>query len=142
PKRSVYDLAFVTGPNIPPGGASLVFLDGLGRLCGFHPRGDGVRLLGVSAGLRPRTLCSLPSGKGVTFTTKSGKFAILDLASGTVRGTSQTAYHTTLGPDGRWVAVADPARRIVVRSLEEHYPPLVLPPEEGDVWSVAWAPDG
>jgi WD40 repeat protein len=56
--------------------------------------------------------------------------------------TDEQAVHLALGPGARWVAATTPSRTTVVYDLQAGAETLALPEESGDVWGLAWSPDG
>src|SRR5262249_54365100 len=90
-----------------------------------------------------RSLHFSPAGEAFTFVTGAGTLATWDWPRGAVaRDTGQPVYHLALGAGGRWVAASTSARAVLVYDLHEGRAALTLPPEENDVWSLAWSPDG
>jgi WD40 repeat protein len=133
-----YDVA------VHPAGHEIMFLDQAGRLYAYR-RGDpaGPRRLRVAAGTQVRTLHFSPAGDRFTFVTPAGTLATWDWHRGALaRDTGQRVFHLALGAGGRWVAASTPTRAVVVYDLHEGCEVLTLPPEENDVWGLAWSPDG
>jgi WD40 repeat protein len=101
------------------------------------------RLLGVAAVSQLRSLNFDASGRLLTFITPEGRLGRLDWEKGTVLpGPQPPASHVALAPGGRWMATSGPHRGAVIYDLETGSCVLALPPEESDVWSLAWSPDG
>src|SRR5581483_2105485 len=85
------------------------------------------------------------SGRLLTYVTRDGRLGRWDWEKGAalpVVGAGQEVSQTALAPDGRWAAIARPDRSVVIYELETGKRVLALPPEESDIWGLAWAPDG
>jgi serine/threonine protein kinase/WD40 repeat protein len=131
---------------VHPSGAALVCLVRSGLLWHVDLRRRGqVRRLGVKARPEVRGLHFDPAGRRLTFVTAGGMLGIWDWnkeAHDRWEATGQQACHQAVSADGRWVATAVRGRGVVVYDLEQRLEVLSLPPEGGDVWSLAWSPDG
>jgi WD40 repeat protein len=56
-------------------------------------------------------------------------------------GPDLPAFQWAPAPGGRWAAIANSDRAVVLHDLDTRAPILTLPPEESDVWALAWSPD-
>jgi hypothetical protein len=128
------------------GGRRAVALNRAGELYAVELRnGARPRRLGVSATPEFRSLHLDPRAGRFTFVNKDGKLATCAWDGGAVgpaRGTEQSAASLAMGPTGRWAAAAVPGRGVAVYDLENERGWLSLPPENSDVWGLAWSPDG
>jgi serine/threonine protein kinase/WD40 repeat protein len=135
--QGVYDLA------VHPNGEDAVVLDRQGWLYSWNlTRGASARRLGATAKLELRALDFDPQGKRLTLVTGNGTLGVLDWKRGTVRDTKLRAFQIALSPGGRWVATSSPEAEVVVYDLAAERQTLRLPSEGGDVWGLAWSPDG
>jgi serine/threonine protein kinase/WD40 repeat protein len=139
---NVYDLAF------HPGGSSLVYLaqaekQGRGELFRLDLGAEAGRPLGVCARLQVRGLNFDPAGRLLTFVSPAGTLKRWDWDNGAaVPGPAVAACQWAPSPDGRWAAASGTDNGVAVYDLASGARGLALPPEENDVWSIAWAPDG
>jgi WD40 repeat protein len=133
----VYDVA------VHPNGAEVAFLDKQGRLYTWDLRGEApARQLGAPSQLELRCLNFDPAGTFLTFLTRHSTIGVWDWRRGVARDTGQKGHHLALSPDGRRVATLRPSQGVVVYNLKETQAVLNLPAEGGDVWSLAWGPEG
>jgi serine/threonine protein kinase/WD40 repeat protein len=124
-----------------PGGSELVYLDRGGRLYSYDlARADTPKLL-AKARVGLRSLHFTPSGDGLTFLTPHGTLGVRHWR-GKAADTHRRAESVAISSDGRWAAVAGAGQSIRVVELGSEREVLALPPEGGDVWCLAWAPDG
>jgi WD40 repeat protein len=135
--RTVYDLA------IHPAGRELVFLNYAGRLYRQElAPGAGPRPVDVPTRLQLRGLHFDRDGKRLTFAGRNGAIGVWDWTTGKMQLTCQRASCLGLDGAGRWVATSGPTRSVLVYDLKTSRQHVTLPPEEADVWSTAWSPDG
>jgi serine/threonine protein kinase/WD40 repeat protein len=129
---------------VHPSEAELVVLTGDGHLFAYDFRqGTGPRRLAARARPEVRSLHFDAAGKRLLFVSPDGKLALWDWDTDTpARQTEQPAAHLAVGPGGRWVATTTPSRATVVYDLRAGAETLALPEEAGDVWGLAWSPDG
>jgi WD40 repeat protein len=138
----VYDLAF------HPDGTSLAYLPkpaggGLPAVCRLDLGAEAGRPLAVAARLQVRGLNFDPSGRLLTFVTPGGTLGRWDWEhNASMPAPPLPAFQWALSPGGRWAATPGPDNGVVVYDLDAGARVLALPPEESDVWSVAWSPDG
>jgi WD40 repeat protein len=137
----VFDLA------VHPSGSSLALVardpDGVGRLYRCELDQDAPQRLGLSVRMSLRTLCFDPSGRQLLYATAGDTLGACDWeAQSAAPATGPQVYHAALAPGGRWVALAVPDHGAVIYDLQERRTVLSLPPEESDVWSLAWGQDG
>lgn len=128
---------------VHPNGAELALLDRSGRLSAYDLRRAGMpRPVGPTARLVVRSLTFDTAGAAVTFVSADGALAVLDWRTGAVRETGQRGlFQVARGPGG-WVATPTADGAVAVHDLAADRPVLALPPEEGEAWGVALAPDG
>jgi WD40 repeat protein/tetratricopeptide (TPR) repeat protein len=125
-----------------PGGTELVHLNRGGRLYAFDlSRADESRLLG-DARVALRSLHFTPAGDRLTFVTPGGTLGLRDWVRTGAADTHRRAETVAVSSDGRWAAVAGAGQSVTVAELVSGREILALPPEGGDVWCLAWAPDG
>src|SRR5262249_42504812 len=145
PTEGVYDLA------LRPDGSALAFLvqpkpDQPARLYRYDlSQKEPPKLLDVPVRQRFRGLNFDPSGRLLTYATPDRRLGRWDWEKGIALpavGTERAVHQATLAPDGRWAATAGPDRSVVIYELETGKRVLTLPPEESDIWGLAWAPDG
>jgi serine/threonine protein kinase/WD40 repeat protein/tetratricopeptide (TPR) repeat protein len=133
---SVIDLA------TRPGGTELVYLTQAGGLCTYDlARAEGTGLAG-KARAALRSLHFTPAGDRFTIITPGGTLGVWDWQARAVNDTRRRAETVAVSADGRWVAVAGAGQSITVAELATGREVIALPPEGGDVWCLAWAPDG
>ncbi len=140
--REVYDLAF------HPDGSALVYLartdpDGSAQLHRYRLGGyEGAQPLGVAARVQLRSLNFDSAGRVLTYVTPSGHLGRWDWTAGAPLPTlALPAYQIALAPGGRWAATPDANGGAVIYDLEAGTRVLALPPEEAEIWSLAWSPD-
>jgi serine/threonine protein kinase/WD40 repeat protein len=143
PMPNVYDLA------VHPSGSAIAFLapGGQGRPWQLYRYdlgpGAAPQVLGVAAHLQVRGLNFDRSGRLLTFVTPLKSLGRWDWENGVaLPDAGLPALHVALAPGGRWAATSGPDRGAVIYDLDAAQMVLGLPPEESDVWSLAWAPDG
>jgi serine/threonine protein kinase/WD40 repeat protein len=129
---------------VHPSESQLVALTRDGNLFAYDFRqGTGPRRLAARARPEPRSLHFDADGGRLVFVSPEGKLALWDWETNTLaRQTDEQAVHLAVGPGGRWVATTTPSRATVVYDLQAGAETLALPEEAGDVWSLAWSPDG
>jgi WD40 repeat protein len=142
-RAEAYDLA------IRPDGSDLVFLSRTGlrktpRLFSYNlVRRDRAEQLHVTPKMQLRALNFDPSGRLLTYVTADGRLGRLDWETKSAASTSdQTAFQVALSPGGRWAATTTPDRGVVLYDFDAGKRLLSLPPEDSDIWGLAWAPDG
>ncbi len=142
PIKNVYDLA------VHPDGSAIVFLvqGGPNTPCQLYrydlAAGGDARPMGVAARNQVRGLNFDPSGRLLTFITPQGNLGRWDWENGAMLpDLGLPALHTALAPGGRWAATSSPDRGAVIYDLAAGKKVLALPPEESDVWGLAWSPD-
>ena len=148
---------------IRPGGAELIYLDRRGGVFSYDlARADNPRLIG-NARVALRSLHFTPTGDRFGFVTTRGTLGLWNgsrmtsgaamdktpqgVASGKVAindsaDTRRPGGNIAMSADGRWVAVAGAERSIKIADLLSGQEVFTLPPEPGEVWSLAWAPEG
>jgi serine/threonine protein kinase/WD40 repeat protein len=138
----VYDLAF------HPSGQSFAYLvltqaEHSSQLLRYDlGQQEKPRRLGVAVQNQIRGLNFDPSGRRLRFVTPAGKLGCWDWdQNAAVPGPGLGALQWAPAPGGRWVATANSDRAVVIYDLDAGVPVLTLPPEESDVWTLAWAPD-
>jgi serine/threonine protein kinase/WD40 repeat protein len=125
-----------------PGGTELIYLNRGGRLYSYDlAQADESRLVG-DAHVALRSLHFAPAGDQFAFVTAGGTLGQWDWAKKAATDTHHRAETLAVSADGRWVAVAGAGQSIAVADLLSGREVFALPPEGGDVWGVAWAPDG
>jgi serine/threonine protein kinase/WD40 repeat protein len=143
--NDVYDLA------LRPDGSALALLvrakpDQPGQLYRYElDRQEAPKPLDLPAQVCLRALAFDSSGRLLTYVTRDGRLGRWDWEKGVALpavGADQEVSQTTLTPDGRWAAIARPDRSVSIYELETGKRVLALPPEESDIWGLAWAPDG
>jgi serine/threonine protein kinase/WD40 repeat protein len=101
------------------------------------------RRLDVAVAPQVRGLNFDPSGRLLTFVTPGRALGRWDWEKGAAApGPGLPAGQWAPAPGGRWAATATPERTVVVSDLDAGRRVLALSPEESDVWSLAWSPDG
>jgi WD40 repeat protein len=91
----------------------------------------------------PRSLGCDRSGERLIYVSATGKLASWSWrGNNSGRATNQRASHLAVSPDGRWVATLESNWNAVVCDRESGKQLLALPQEEGEIWSLAWSPDG
>jgi WD40 repeat protein len=130
--------------TLHPSGRAVVLLTSQGKLYAYDGRyAPGPRPLDAPATVAVRTLHFDPPGKRLTFVSSDRTLALWDWESETpVPQTGAETFHLAVSPDGRWAARAKRDHQAVVSDLRTGAEVLALPPETGDVWSLAWSPDG
>jgi serine/threonine protein kinase/WD40 repeat protein len=133
-----------TDMTLHPSGRAVVLLTSQGKLYAYDGRhAPGPRLLDAPATVAVRTLHFDPPGKRLTFVSSDRTLALWDWESETpIPQTGAETFHLAVSPDGRWAARAKRDHQAVVSDLRTGAEVLALPPETGDVWSLAWSPDG
>jgi serine/threonine protein kinase/WD40 repeat protein/tetratricopeptide (TPR) repeat protein len=125
-----------------PGGTELIHLNRGGRLYSYDlARADDSRLIG-DARVALRSLHFAPAGDRLTFVTPGGTLGLWDWVRTEATDTHRRAESVAASSDGRWAAVAGAGQSVTVAELVSGREMLALPPEGGDVWCLAWAPDG
>jgi serine/threonine protein kinase/WD40 repeat protein len=133
---------------IDPGGSSLAYVvrsapgapSQLFRL--VLNQQDEPRRLNMAVRNQLRGLNFDPSGRLLTFVTPAGKLGRLDWTNNTaVPGPDLSASQWVPAPGGRWAAASSSNRSVHIYDLETGAAVLELPPEESDVWTLAWSPD-
>src|SRR5262245_37681122 len=125
-----------------PGGTELIHLNRGGRLYAYDlARADDSRLIG-DARVALRSLHFAPAGDRLTFVTPGGTLGLWDWVRTEATYTHRRAESVAVSSDGRWAAVAGAGQSVTVADLVSGRDILALPPEGGDVWCLAWAPDG
>jgi len=141
PVEHVFDLA------VHPKQSSVAFLTrGAPGQCGNLHRydlgPDGARPLGVAAGVQLRGMNFDTSGRLLTFVTPQSGLGRWEWEKGAVvPGPDLPVFQVALAPGGHWAATTGPDRGAVIYDLDAGKRVLALPPEESDVWSLAWSPD-
>src|SRR5207253_774152 len=59
----------------------------------------------------------------------------------TLSGPDLPAFQWAPAPRGRWAAMASADRDVMIVDLDAGTRVLTLPPEESDIWGLAWSPD-
>jgi WD40 repeat protein len=94
-------------------------------------------------GAQVRGLNFAPSGRLLTFVRPARALGRWDWDKGAAApDPGLPACQWAPAPGGRWAATASPDRAVAVCDLDAGKRVLELPPEESDVWSLAWSPDG
>jgi serine/threonine protein kinase/WD40 repeat protein/tetratricopeptide (TPR) repeat protein len=125
-----------------PGGTELIHLNRGGRLYAYDlARADDSRLIG-DARVALRSLHFAPAGDRLTFVTPGGTLGLWDWVRTEATDTHRRAESVAVSSDGRWAAVAGTGQSVTVAKLVSGREILALPPEGGDVWCLAWTPDG
>jgi serine/threonine protein kinase/WD40 repeat protein len=141
--KNVYDLA------VHPSGSTLAFVAPAasgkgGQLFRYDLKPGSVpQPLDVAAQIQLRGLNFEPSGRLLTFLTPKGELGRWDWEKGSALSDAHLpALHVALSADGRWAATSRNDRGVIIYDLKTGQRVLALPPEESDVWSLAWAPNG
>jgi WD40 repeat protein len=130
-----------------PSGTSVVYLVGRGpdapRLWRWDlAQAGATRPLDVGVRNQVRGLNFDVAGRLLTFVTPAGTLGRWDWEKGAaVPSPGLPAFQWAPAPGGRWAATSSPDRAVLIHDLDAGKRVLALPPEEGDVWSLAWAPD-
>jgi serine/threonine protein kinase/WD40 repeat protein len=129
---------------VHPSESHLVVLTKDGHLLVYDLRKNtGPRRLAAPARAEARSLQFDASGKRLLFVGRDGNLAVWDWEKeALLPETGKPAGHMALSPGGRWLATTTQSRATVIYDLEGGAEPLTLPEEPGDVWSLAWSPDG
>jgi eukaryotic-like serine/threonine-protein kinase len=135
PPKGIYDLA------VHPGGDGIVFLDGSGTLYVYRPGDADPRTLAPRPQVIVRGLHFDAAGERLYFVTTAGTLGVLEWRTGEVRDSGRRAFQVALGPGG-WAATSSPSQEVLLYELATGREALTLPPERGDVWGLAWSPDG
>jgi YD repeat-containing protein len=142
PMRGVIDLA------IHPNGSSLAYLTWSMHMAPSQlfrydmDRRDTPRQLDVAVRIQVRGLHFDPAGRLLTYVTTAGKFGRLDWdKNAAVSAPDLPAVQWAPAPGGRWAATSTTKRSVLIHDLESGEGVLELPPEESDVWTLAWSPD-
>jgi WD40 repeat protein len=148
-KRVALDVKNVRDLVVHPDGSAVTFLAPAGAADVWQlyrydlGPGGAPRPLGAASKDQPRGLNFDATGRLLTFVTPQGGLGRWDWTGGAARPEFDLpASHVALAPGGRWAATPSPDRRVVICDLDAGRRVLALPPEESDVWSLAWAPDG
>jgi WD40 repeat protein len=142
PSRDVLDLA------IHPRGSSLAYLSRAtpttpSQLFRYNlDSQDEPRRLDVKVRNQVRGLNFDPSGRLLAFVTCAGKLRHLDWSrNAAVPGPGLPASQWAQAPGGRWAATSSSNRSVLISDLQTGARVLELPPEDTDVWTLAWSPD-
>src|SRR5581483_1908459 len=137
PVPGVIDLA------VHPTGAELVFLDRSDRLWSYDLRTAAPpRRLPQRFRAVVRSLSFDPAGTRLTVVGTEGKLTTLDWRSGAARATGQPGLSPVARGPGGWVATPTAAGGVVMYDVAAGRAVWTLPPAEGDVWGLEFAPDG
>ena len=132
----VYDLA------IHPTEKELVFLSAGRKVYAAKMEGSGEpRVLEKTSGVDLRGLNFDAAGDRLTFITNRGTLAVWDWRAHTAKDTNVPTHHVGL-TGGRWAATSSPKREVVIYDLKTSRIAMTLPPEESEIWCLAWSPDG
>jgi WD40 repeat protein len=83
-----------------------------------------------------------PTGRLLTYVTPAGRLGRWNWDKGiSVLGPDLPVFQWAPAPGGRWAAAASADRDVVIFDLETGKRELTLPPEESDIWGLAWSPD-
>jgi WD40 repeat protein len=83
-----------------------------------------------------------PTGRLLTYVTPTGRLGRWHWDKGiSVPGPDLPVFQWAPAPGGRWAAAASADRDVVIFDLETGKRELTLPPEESDIWGLAWSPD-
>jgi serine/threonine protein kinase/WD40 repeat protein len=148
---------------IRPGGRELIFLDRRGRMYSYDlASANNPRLIG-NARVALRSLHFAPGGDRLAFLTTGGTLGLWDRAITTselpeeetpqeaanvkvaIDGATDThrpGGDIAVSADGRWAAVSSAERGIKIVDLVSGREVFTLPQEAGEIWSLAWAPNG
>jgi WD40 repeat protein len=131
---------------IHPKEEEVYFLSGQWQLHAAKIQGhEGPRQLSVKdqrIGTALRGLHFDAAGDRLTFITNQRTLALWDRRKGEVKDTGIPANHLAVGGGGRWIAVSSPDRKAIIYDAQAARVILTLPPEESEIWCVAWSPDG
>ena len=101
------------------------------------------RKLEVAARNQVRGLHFDASGHRLGFVTPAGELGWWDWdRDALIPGPRLPARFWAPAPGGRWAASSMADRSIVLNDLDTGERVLTLPPEESDIWTIAWSPDG
>jgi WD40 repeat protein len=131
---------------VHPDGNRAIVLDRQSRLHHLDLR-DGAqsRLLPLRARAEVRSLQGDVGGRRFTYVTEDGQLASCawsEAAAGLGKPTNQMASVVALTASGRWAATVVQGRGVTIGDLHARREWLTLPPDRGDVWGLAWSPDG
>jgi serine/threonine protein kinase/WD40 repeat protein len=149
----VYDLA------VHPGEEEVYFLNAKWKLCAAKLEGKTppreLKVTGEQPGTALRGLQFDATGDRLTFITNKRTLALWDRRTGDAREAhtgrapvngarekAVDAHHVAVGGGGRWIAVSSPAHEAVIYDTKEDRVVITLPPEDSDIWCLAWSPDG
>jgi serine/threonine protein kinase/WD40 repeat protein len=125
---------------VDPRGSELVFPDTSRYLIVYDiAHAAGPLHLDVSAAHQYRGLTFDATGQ-LLFVAPSGTIATWDRRD--VHRTGQKAYHLAVSPGGRWVATSTFANEVILYDRHTDQTVLTFPAEAGEVWSLAWNPEG
>jgi serine/threonine protein kinase/WD40 repeat protein len=82
------------------------------------------------------------AGEHLTYITANGTLGVWDWRASNPTTTNVHANHLALGGGGRWIAAASPAHEVVLYDVKLGHLTMTLPPEESEIWGLAWSPDG
>ncbi len=132
---TAYDLAF------HPDEGSLVFLNSQGGLYRQEmAKGTQARGLVPRGAVQLRALRFDAAGERLTYVTRAGTLGVYDWRTGATHDTGQKALQVALS--GRWAATPGLGQGVTLYDLDAGRPAYALPPEGGDVWGLAFSPDG
>jgi WD40 repeat protein len=131
-----------------PDGSSLVYLvrddeSNSSRLFRHDlDKGGQPRELPVVVRQNVRGLNFDSAGRLLHFVTPSGRLGSWDWhKEATVSGPDLPVFQWAPAPGGRWAAMVSADRDVLIVDLGAGRRVLTLPPEESDVWGLAWSPD-
>jgi WD40 repeat protein len=140
PGAPVWDLA------IHPGEEEVYFLDGHWQLYAVKLEGQSAPrklvVKDVRIGTALRGLYFDATGDRLTFVTYQRTLALWDRRTGEAKDTGISAHFVGVGGGGRWIAVSSPGHEAVVYDAQSGRVIMTLPPEQSEIWCLAWSPDG
>jgi WD40 repeat protein len=136
----LYDLV------VRPQGDAAIVLDKTGKMH-LVDLGKGVEASPLPFRARPdaRSLQTDARGHHFTFVTSHGQLATClwsETATGRCRATGQPASVMAVTASGRWVATAEHGKGLTIYDLLADRKWLQLPPDDSDIWGLAWSTDG
>jgi serine/threonine protein kinase/WD40 repeat protein len=139
----VYDVAF------HPGGSALAYLakpgrEGVAQLYRYDlAGGDRARPLGAPARVQLRGMNFDATGRLLTYLSPRGELARWDWDRGIpVTGPGLPASQWAPAPGEHWAAMAGADGGVAIYDLDTGARVLALPPEDAEIWCLAWSPDG